>query len=522
MRHGRFLATVLAAATTLAVAPAMASAAMGTLTDDNTINFTQGPGLPSGFTDTGTGSAVVASGALTVKGDLVKQAQSYGPGQILEFTATLTSEPFQHVGLAADLNDSSKPFALITTSSGGTVFARTADGAGTDRTSALPVTPGTSHTYRIEWKPTEVDYFIDGAATPAVTDPVTIAGQMSPVISDGAEGDGDGLSVESIGVPLFAGEGTYESRVFDAQDPNILWDEFSSAGEGADFTFQTRQGNTPTPDGTWTPWQSLLGNAIRDPGTRYIQYQVQIGAPTGSLTPTLDNVHMKFVDESGPDATIDGVQVTGDSARLAFSSAATDLDHFECAVDFGAFSTCSSPADFGGFAPGPHTVAARAVDKLGNIGNEVSKAFTIPSPASTSTSTSGGGSSTSAASSGGTTQGTTTQPKPDKTAPRVTVTAQSLRASTKGTITLKVSCPKTETRCRVAIELKRGKTVLAHKTVTVNGGKTKKVTLQLTKAARRQLAKAHSLKVSQLVTARDLSGNARKTTKTLKLRAPAK
>src|ERR1700741_247013 len=111
MRHGRFMATVLAAATTLALAPAMASAATGTLSDDSTINFTQGPGLPSGFSDAGHGSAVVASGALTVKGDLVKQEQSYSAGQILEFTATLTSEPFQHIGLAAstDLNDSSKP-----------------------------------------------------------------------------------------------------------------------------------------------------------------------------------------------------------------------------------------------------------------------------------------------------------------------------------------------------------------------------------------------------------------------------
>jgi hypothetical protein len=116
-------------------------------------------------------------------------------------------------------------------------------------------------------------------------------------------------------------------------------------------------------------------------------------------------------------------------------------------------------------------------------------------------------------SSGG--QGTKTA---DTSAPRVSFSVKSLRASKKGTVGVKVGCPATETSCKITIDLKRGKTVVAHKTVTVAGGKSKNVTLQLNKASRRQLGKAHTLKVSALITARDAVGNKKSATKKLTLR----
>jgi hypothetical protein len=106
----------------------------------------------------------------------------------------------------------------------------------------------------------------------------------------------------------------------------------------------------------------------------------------------------------------------------------------------------------------------------------------------------------------------------DTTAPKVTFAAKSLRVSKKGTVSFTVGCPSTESSCSVKVTLKDGKKTIASKTVTVKGGKTKTVTLTLSKAAKRLLAKRHSLKVSSVVKATDAAGNHRTTTKKLTLR----
>jgi hypothetical protein len=106
----------------------------------------------------------------------------------------------------------------------------------------------------------------------------------------------------------------------------------------------------------------------------------------------------------------------------------------------------------------------------------------------------------------------------DKTAPKVTFAAKSLRASKKGTVSFTVGCPATESSCTVKVTLKNGRKSVASKTVTVKGGKTKTVTLTLSSAAKKLLAKRHSLKVSSVVTATDAAGNHRTTTKKFTLR----
>ena len=109
----------------------------------------------------------------------------------------------------------------------------------------------------------------------------------------------------------------------------------------------------------------------------------------------------------------------------------------------------------------------------------------------------------------------------DRTAPKVSVVAGSSRVSKTGTVSFRVGCPKAETSCKVTVQLKRGSSAVARKTVTVKGGKTVTVALQLTKAARRQLTTHSTLKVSTVVTASDAAGNRTTTTRSLTLRAPS-
>jgi hypothetical protein len=109
----------------------------------------------------------------------------------------------------------------------------------------------------------------------------------------------------------------------------------------------------------------------------------------------------------------------------------------------------------------------------------------------------------------------------DRSAPKVTVVPRSLRASKRGTLGVRVKCPATEKRCKVTLQLKDGRKIVARKTVTVSAGKTVTVTLQLAKATRLKLAKRHSLDVTAVATATDAAGNRGTTTKRMTLRAPS-
>ena len=91
------------------------------------------------------------------------------------------------------------------------------------------------------------------------------------------------------------------------------------------------------------------------------------------------------VDTTAPSTSISNVQVTGSTAtaRVFFSSPASDVARFECRVDAGAFATCTSPKQYTGLAGGAHTAYVRAVDNAGNIGVADSRAFTVDTTAPT-------------------------------------------------------------------------------------------------------------------------------------------
>ena len=108
----------------------------------------------------------------------------------------------------------------------------------------------------------------------------------------------------------------------------------------------------------------------------------------------------------------------------------------------------------------------------------------------------------------------------DRVAPRVSVSPRKLRVSRNGTVTLRVTCPKTEKSCRVRLTLKLGRRVVAKKTLTVSGGRTRTVRLRLGVRARRSLNARRSLKATVVASARDQAGNTRTTSTSIRLLAP--
>jgi hypothetical protein len=160
------------------------------------------------------------------------------------------------------------------------------------------------HTYRIEWSPTDVKYYVDGTLVPTTQPPVAIASQMRPVVSDFTAGTG-AVTVDRLVLMLFPGSGMYESRVNDAGDSRAVWGTLAAAVDepsGTAVAIQTRSGNTPTPDATWSAYQSLgAGGAIQSPSGRYIQYRATLSTSDEHVTPSLNRIDIGYeIDTTEP------------------------------------------------------------------------------------------------------------------------------------------------------------------------------------------------------------------------------
>jgi hypothetical protein len=541
MRHGRFITTALVATAAMAIGPAWASAAPSPLVDDAQSDFAAAgaqtgtwavePGqvrlkpsalaenfdaMPAGFAGTPWatdqqnmpqtgGTATVAGGVLTVNGAHFNDTNAeptFGAPQTMEFRASFSGEDYQSIGFARTFGEPLfAAFGVAPGAAPNTLYTRTAGGAVADPAPDKLITtagfdPSQSHLYRIEWGTTDVKFYVDGALV--ATHATTIAGPMRPVVSDLNVTPSTAVSVDWLTMGAAPASGTFTSRVLSADSAHTVWGNLTGTSTGT--TFETRTGNTAAPDGSWSDFQAVgAGGAIQSPSGQYIQYRATL---TGSAA-SIDSASLAYaVDSAAPSAAITSVDVSGTTANVSFSSPDSDIAGFQCSLDGGAFAACASPKAFTGLTAGAHTVVVRPIDKAGNVGATVSRTFSI---AASQSGGSGGGGQTGGGSS-----------NVDKTAPKVTLVAKSLKASKKGAVSFTVKCPATEATCQITLKLKNGTKTVASKTVTVKGGKTKTVTLQLNKATRQQL-KHRSLKVSSVLAATDAAGNKKTTTKKVTL-----
>jgi hypothetical protein len=89
------------------------------------------------------------------------------------------------------------------------------------------------------------------------------------------------------------------------------------------------------------------------------------------------------VDTTGPSVTVKSGppdDTTSRSARFAFVASEAGAT-FECRLDGGAWSACTSPRQIGYAGIGDHQFEMRAIDELGNTGESVSRQWTVSAPA---------------------------------------------------------------------------------------------------------------------------------------------
>jgi len=161
------------------------------------VDFTTAPGLPGDWFSTpwsAGGAAMVTNGNLTVDGARTGTIAAYGPGLSLEFVATFSGDPWQHLGFGIDY--SAAPWIIFSTFQGGQLYARTNTEAGHALDTVLPGDWfGTPHRYGIDWQPTQVVFSIDG--TVVATHAAAIGVSLRPLISD-FTGGGGMLTVDSL------------------------------------------------------------------------------------------------------------------------------------------------------------------------------------------------------------------------------------------------------------------------------------------------------------------------------------
>ena len=543
----------------------------------------QGSTLPTTFEATPAGGATVDAGTLTVDGARAGAVDATGPGTVLEFRAVFSSDAFQHVGFGEDFDNG--PWAMFSTNMGGsTLYARTQTGSQATDTPVPGVDPLLPHVYRIEWTDDDVRFFVDGQEI--ATDPVVIAGAMRALASDFNVGGGT-VEIDWLTASPFATPGTFESRVLDAGDVRARWDALTATG-GATASFETASGTTPDALSSFQPLGP--GGAIQSPPGRYIKYRATLSTDDDMTSPTLTGVSIGYtLDTTAPAAVLAPVAVAGSTATLTFSSTAADLAQFQCSLDGGTFANCTSPKQYTGLDDGTHTVAVRAVDDVGNIGNAAEDTFpvdatapvvtvdavavsgttatvTFSSPATDvasfecrldtgayTTCTSphqltgvaegahtvavravdAAGNTGPAETREFTIAATLTPPPggnqppavlpsgnepPDTKAPAIKLGARRITAVKRAS--LRLACPADEVSCRVDVRLKDGKRSAGRAGMTIAGGQKRTLAVTLSRKARERLARRGRLNVVAVITATDSTGNRSRIEARLTLRAP--
>jgi hypothetical protein len=259
----------------------------------------EGTGLPAGWTSSSwaVGGSVWSSlGSLSADGAVAYPTTFYEGERTLEFTATFRPVNNQGVGFSNDFSD--YPLAAFTSGNPGDpfgVYASSGASPVTGRDTFLPgVTLNVPHRFRIVWRPTTVEFFVDGA--PVATHAVTIAQPMRPILSDYGL-FGASIRVHWLRQGSYGTIGTFTSRVLDSGPGSAVWGALTDTHNlptGSGITFMTRSGATRIPDGSWSAWQPIgAGGAIASPAARLIQYRAQLTGD-GVSTPTLERVSIAY------------------------------------------------------------------------------------------------------------------------------------------------------------------------------------------------------------------------------------
>ena len=279
------------------------------LTPDLATEFS-GTALPSGWEAVNWqsgGIATVSGGVLTVDGARVNPTALYGPGRSVEFTATFSTDSFQHSGWGVTFDN--VPFAIFSTLNGnGQLWARTYSAVGNIDQQLTGILVGVPHRFRIDWNGSNVQYFVDGSivATHAFDPAVT---SLRPIAASDFNFCCGNIQVNWVRMGPYPSTATFLSRIFDAGDPSAAWGALNwnaLTPAGTSIAMSVRAGNTPAPDATWTGFAPIAASGdSMNLAARYVQYKAVLSTTDPQRSPELHEVVLGYSANAGPTAADD-------------------------------------------------------------------------------------------------------------------------------------------------------------------------------------------------------------------------
>lgn len=138
------------------------------------------------------------------------------------------------------------------------------------------------------------------------------------------------------------GTGTFESAVHDARLP-ARWGRIRYSAvlpEGGTLAVQTRSGNTPEPDASWSGWSDPIvrpgGTFVGSPPARFLQYRIRMEASSG--LPALREVSIAYLPRNQAPrltlATPRGGELWRGSQTLRWSASDPDQDTLTYQVSY--------------------------------------------------------------------------------------------------------------------------------------------------------------------------------------------
>src|SRR5262249_31001732 len=140
---------------------------------------------------------------------------------------------------------------------------------------------------RIDWNPTSVVYWVDGALI--VSHPIAVAGPMRPLAASDYNVFGGNVVVDWMRMDPFLASGTFLSRIFNAETP-VDWHSISWTGDAVGLAISVRMGNTPTPDASWTDFVPVAAPGPISGRSQYIQYRADLWTSDPKSSPDLHDI----------------------------------------------------------------------------------------------------------------------------------------------------------------------------------------------------------------------------------------
>jgi hypothetical protein len=148
--------------------------------------------------------------------------------------------------------------------------------------------------------------------------------------------------------------------------PDVQFTFSASTDLGPEGFFQCRtslNGGTPGP---WSTCASPLSYTGLSSGTRKLDIRAIDSAGNASTGSGIGS-HTWTTIGGAPDTVITGSTKNGGTAAFGFNSPGRPLATFQCSIDNGPFTACTSPKTHTGLALGSHTFRVRAINEVGTI-----------------------------------------------------------------------------------------------------------------------------------------------------------